>query len=91
MIRTFRSKALSRLWNDGDASKVRPDQVERVKLRLSALQAARRPEDMNIPGFRFHQLQGKPRRYAVAVNGPWRVTFGWDGEDATEVDLEQYH
>ncbi|APT48406.1 plasmid maintenance system killer (plasmid) [Bacillus safensis] len=91
MIRTFRSKALSRLWNDGDASKVRPDQVERVKLRLSALQAARRPDDMNIPGFRFHQLQGKPQRYAVAVNGPWRVTFGWDGEDATEVDLEQYH
>lgn len=91
MIRTFRSKALSRLWNDGDASKVRPDQVERVKLRLSALQAARRLEDMNIPGFCFHQLQGKPQRYAVAVNGPWRVTFGWDGEDATEVDLEQYH
>ncbi|MHB0708000.1 type II toxin-antitoxin system RelE/ParE family toxin [Roseomonas mucosa] len=91
MIRSFRSKALARFWNEGDAAKVRPDLLERVKLRLSALHAARRPDDMNVPGFRYHPLQGRPQRYAVAVNGPWRVTFAWDGEDATDVDLEQYH
>jgi len=27
----------------------------------------------------------------MAVNGPWRITFEWEGEDALRVDLEQYH
>ena len=46
---------------------------------------------MNVPGFGFHGLRGKPKRYAVSVNGPWRVTFGWEGKDAVDADLEQYH
>ncbi len=91
MIRTFKSRALAAMWNKGDASKVQADQVERVRRRLDALNAARKPEDMNIPGFQFHKLRGKPVRYTVHVNGPWCVTFGWDGEDAVQVDLEQYH
>jgi proteic killer suppression protein len=36
-------------------------------------------------------LQGKPKRHAIAVNGPWRITFEWIGSDAARVDLEQYH
>ncbi|MEY2926552.1 MAG: RelE-like toxin of type toxin-antitoxin system HigB [Pseudomonadota bacterium] len=32
---------------------------------------------MNLPGLHFHELHGKPKRFAVAVNGPWRITFGF--------------
>ena len=46
---------------------------------------------MNIPGFDFHGLRGKPKRYSVHLNGPWCVTFGWDENDAVGVYLEQYH
>ncbi len=47
---------------------------------------------MNIPGFRFHPLRGRDRgRYAVDASGNWRITFGWDSEDAVDVDLEDYH
>jgi proteic killer suppression protein len=46
---------------------------------------------MNMPSFDFHALRGKPKRYTVHVNGPWRVTFEWDRTDAVRVDLEQYH
>jgi proteic killer suppression protein len=91
MIRSFRSRALAAFWNRDDASKIRPDLVERVQVRLDALHAARRPEDMSLPGFDFHRPRGKPVRYTVHVNGPWTITFGWDVEDATGVDLEQYH
>ncbi len=45
---------------------------------------------MNFPGFNFHRLRGRPVRYTVHVNGPWCLTFAWDGEDAVRVDLEQY-
>ena len=91
MIRTFRSRALARLWNKGDASKVRPELLARVQARLSALHAARAPESLNVPGFDFHRLRGRPVRYTVHVNGPWCITFGWDGEEAIDVDLENYH
>jgi proteic killer suppression protein len=36
-------------------------------------------------------LWNKNVRYAISVNGPWRITFEWQGEDAFRVDLEQYH
>ena len=91
MIRSFRSRALAVFWRTGDASKFRADLAERIRLRLSRLDQITRPEEMNIPGFDFHRLRGKPVRYTIHVNGPWCVTFEWDGEDVVRVDLEQYH
>jgi len=41
--------------------------------------------------FRFHGLQGKPPRWSVRVTGNYRITFGWSGENALDVDLEDYH
>jgi len=91
MIRSFRSRGLAAFWRNGARSGLRPDLAERVKLRLSRLDQALRPEEVNIAGFNFHRLQGKPVRYTIHVNGPWCITFEWDGEDAVRVDLEQYH
>ena len=91
MIRSFRSRGLAAFWHKADSSGIRADLIERVRLRLSRLHQALRPEDMNLPGFNFHRLRGRPIRYTVHVNGPWCLTFAWDGEDAVRVDLEQYH
>ena len=91
MISSFRSRDLRNLWQKGDPSKIRPDLLDRVRRRLDAIQAATRPEDINIPGFNFHRLQGRPLRYTIHINGPWCMTFGWEGENAIQVDLEQYH
>ncbi len=58
---------------------------------LARLDVALTPEDMNLPGFGFHTLRGKKVRYALSASGNYRITFGWDGEDAIDVDLEDYH
>lgn len=92
MIRTIRNKGLRRLVEKGDASKLSVPNLSRVERILAALDEARRPEDMNLPGYRFHGLKGEAKgRYAVDASGNWRITFGWDGEDAVDVDLEDYH
>jgi toxin HigB-1 len=91
LIRSFRSKALVRLWNEADARGIRPDQVVRVRRVLLELDAASRPDDLNLPGYRFHSLQGRPKRYSVTITRTWRITFEWDGEDAVRVDYEDYH
>ena len=91
MIRSFRHRGLARLWNKGDTRGVRADLLDRVRLRLTALDAAQDLQELNMPGWRLHRLQGKPERFAVSVNGPWRITFEWEDGDALRVDLEQYH
>lgn len=91
MIGSFRNRALKALWEKGDAAKIAAGLRPRIVRRLDALNAALSPEDVNLPGFDFHKLRGKPVRYSVHVNGPWCITFGWDGEDAVGIDLENYH
>ena len=92
MIRTYRSKALQRFVEQGDASKLSVPNVRRLERILTELDHAREPQDMNGPGLRFHGLKGQDKgRYAVDASGYWRITFGWDGKDAIEVDLEDYH
>lgn len=76
---------------EGKSHKLEQKLVARCLRRLDALDQAEKPEDMNIPGFNFHGLQGNPKRYSVHVNGPWCITFEWRGTDAWAVDLEQYH
>ncbi len=91
MLRSFRHKGLRELFETGRSRRIRPDLQDRILRRLDALDAATRPAEMNIPGFDFHALRGKPRRYTVHVNGPWCITFGWEADEALDIDLEQYH
>jgi len=91
MIKTFRNKQLADLWETSKSKGIDKKMFNRILRRLEILDVAKRPEDMNVPGFNYHKLNGKPVRYSVHVNGPWCVTFEMDGEDATQVDFEQYH
>jgi proteic killer suppression protein len=91
VICSFRSKALKRFAAKGDGSKLPVQNHDRVRRQLAALDAASVPEDLDLPGYRFHGLEGEPKRYAVSVTGNYRLTWSWDDGDATDVDLEDYH
>ena len=59
---------------------------------LDRLDASTQSQDMNLPGYRFHGLRGdRAGIYAVSVTGNLRITFAFDGEDAVDMDLEDYH
>jgi len=91
VIRSFRSKALRDFFAEESRRGIRPDLVERERNRLQALHRAKSLDDLRLPGWRLHALHTNPVRYAIAVNGPWRITFEWHDGDALRVDLEQYH
>lgn len=55
------------------------------------LDVAGKPEDVNIAGLHLYGLQGNPRRWSLRVTANYRITFGWSGEHAVDVDLEDYH
>ncbi len=59
---------------------------------MDVLNAALVAQDMNLPGYRFHELRGDRRgTYSVTVSGNWRLTFKFQNGDAHDVDLEDYH
>jgi toxin HigB-1 len=91
MIKSIRSKALRRFAEKGDASKLPVPNHARVRRMLDRLEASVKPEDMNLPGYRFHGLEGERKRYATDASGNYRPTFGWEEGDAIDVDLEDYH
>lgn len=92
MIGSFRSRALKRFWERNDARRLPPDQIPRIRQILRLLDTSLAPQDLDVAGLHFHPLTGDmKRRYAVTVKANWRVTFAWDGEDAIDVDHEDYH
>lgn len=92
MIRSFRSRALKRFWTRSDASGLRADWVRRIERQLALLDQAAEPGDMNVLSYGFHPLTGdRMGRFSIIVSRNWRITFGFDGQDAIDVDLEDYH
>ena len=92
VIRTFRHKGLEAFFTKDHPRKILADRVDRITRLLDRLDGAKGPQDMNLPGWGFHELKGKRKgEYAVAVSGNWRITFRFEGVDAFEVNLENYH
>jgi proteic killer suppression protein len=92
VIESIASEALRSFWVSGHSGAVRADWRKKVTIIMSALDAAVAPADMDKPGFKFHALGGNMAgRFAVLVSHNWRITFGWSGDSAVNVDLEDYH
>jgi toxin HigB-1 len=82
---------LKRLW-EGDPSRVSAALRDRLENVLSVLDAAARPRDLDLPGYRLHPLKGDLAGvWSVTVSGNWRVTFRIGDGNAFDVDLTDYH
>jgi len=92
VIKSFRHKGLKRLFETGERRGVAPELANRLRRQLDVLNRARTTADMNLPGYRLHRLKGnRAGTWSVTVSGNWRVTFTFEGEDAFDVDFEDYH
>lgn len=89
MIRAFRHKGLEQYFRTGSKAGIQPSHASRLRLQLARLDGATGPDDMAMPGWKLHQLT--TGHWSVRVNGNWRVTFTFDGEDAVQVDYLDYH
>lgn len=92
MIKSFEHKGLQAFFETGSKAGIQPHHVPKLARQLARLNAAKVPEDMNLPGWRLHPLVGSlTGHYSVSVNGNWRLTFRFDGGDAVLVDYQDYH
>ena len=92
MIRSFRHKGLESFYRTGSKAGIQPAHAVKLRRQLTALEFAKRPEDMNAPGWRWHPLKGDLRgAYSVTVNANWRLIFRFEKTDAELVDYLDYH
>ncbi len=93
MIRSFRDKDTARLFEREPVRRWGPDVQHSALRKLRVLQAATSLEDLRVPpGNRLEKL-GKDRvgQWSIRVSGQWRLCFRWDGGDAYDVELVDYH
>jgi toxin HigB-1 len=93
MLGSFRKdqKPLKRLFQTGRSAKVSPSLHQRCVDVLDTLRGAQNISDLNLPGYKLHQLRGAKQRWAIRVNESWRIIFDWDEPYAQYVALVQYH
>jgi toxin HigB-1 len=92
MIQSFRHKGLKRFFEAGITTGIQPQHVQRLRILMAALDTSQSIRDMNIPGFRLHQLKGRRSGVSsVSVSGNWRVTFEFRDGQAYILDYEDYH
>ena len=92
MIAGFQHRGLKRFFESGTTRGIQAQQANRIRLILARLSASRSPQDMNLPGLYLHELTGQRKgTWTVRVSGNCRMTLLFDGPDAYDVDLEDYH
>ncbi len=92
MIVSFRHKGLKLLYERADRRRVSSDYADKVERILARLDEATEPENMDLPGFWLHPLKGDLAGFwSVSVSGNWRIVFRFDGANACDVDLVDYH
>jgi proteic killer suppression protein len=92
MIRSFKHRGLKRLYERDDRSGIRPDLLDAVERILTVLDAATAPQALDIPRYRLHPLKGDWKgMWSVTVRANWRIIFRFEGTDAFDVELIDYH
>jgi len=92
VIKRFRHKGIERLFRKSESQGIQVQHIARITRLLDLLDDASAPEQLNIPGLYLHPLKGSRKgEWAMSVSGNWRITFRFEGEDVTDVNLEDYH
>jgi proteic killer suppression protein len=83
-LEQYFTKDVKKLLDARDLSK-----IDRILDRLDTAVTAK---DMDIPGWRLHELKGSRKgEWSVTVRDNWRITFKFEDGEAHDVNLEDYH
>ncbi|MFZ6759219.1 type II toxin-antitoxin system RelE/ParE family toxin [Undibacterium sp. Ji50W] len=92
MIKSFLHKGLKAFFDNGSKAGIQPHHASRLHRQLLRLDIAKAANDMNLPGWNLHTLSGElAGHYSITVNGNWRLTFTFEGQDAILVNFQDYH
>jgi proteic killer suppression protein len=82
-----------RIWRGEFVRRWAPDLQEVARRKLRMLNNAQTLMDLRIPpGNRLEALHGnREGQHSIRINGQWRICFRWEGSDAHDVEIVDYH
>lgn len=92
MIRSFADRDTELLFLNRSVPRFK--NIERVAWRkLHLIHSAVSIDDLRVlPGNRLEILQGnRSGQHSIRINNQWRVCFRWDGVNAHDVEIVDYH
>ena len=92
MITSIRHKGLKAYYETGSKKGIQTEHDKRLRIMLAELDNSQSIVDMDIPGYRLHELKGRLRgRWSISVSGNWRLTFEFKDGNVELLDYEDYH
>ena len=93
MIKTFADRRTQQLYTDGKSNRFPPDIRRRAMRKLEYVDLATRVEDLRVPpGNRLHALSGDRKgQFSISINDQWRICFRFEGGNAFDVEICDYH
>jgi proteic killer suppression protein len=92
VILSFKDAETERVYTTGKSRRF--GSIARVAARrLGAISFAKEIEDLrNPPGNRLEALKGDRKgQYSLRINDQYRICFRWNGKDAEDVEIVDYH
>lgn len=93
MIRSFGSKDTELIWGGGYAKKLPGTIQETARRKLRMINNSQDIADLRVPpANRLEKLAGRLKDYhSIRINDQWRIIFKWQGGNAYEVEIIDYH
>lgn len=96
MIESFGNQLAEDLFFDRKSKATRafpPDLLRVARRKVLYLHDAAELTDLRVPpGNRLEALKGALKGfYSIRINDQWRVVFRWQGNNATDVRVVDYH
>ena len=96
MIESFGNRLAEDLYHDRQSRATRafPPELRRAARRkLLYLHDAAELKDLRAPpGNRLEALRGNYQgRHSIRINEQWRIVFRWQGANALDVEVTDYH
>ena len=93
MIKSIKDKETAKAFRR-ERSRRLPDDIQQVAYRkLRYLNNAKSLQDLRSPpANRLEKLKGdRAGQHSIRINDQWRVCFRWQGNDAYDVEIADYH
>ena len=93
MIKTFHCRETEKIFHRNLSRKFPRDIQERAFMKLNAIDAADKIEDLRLPpSNRLEALKGKRKeQWSIRINAQWRICFEWRNGNAERVEIVDYH
>ena len=93
MIRSFADDDTEKVFHREPVKRFSGDLQRRALRSLGLIHAALTLDDLHTPpGNRLERLKGERKgQWSIRINEQFRICFRWDGQDAWDVEIVDYH